>query len=590
MSSGIQQVMSFLTFEKSGKNKSANVAIISVKCITECLIIQSVLEKFNKSTLVLFLNPKVLYNYPEVTAFFPPAIKLADAFLTFVKSLDWNKFGLITNSRAFHLRRLAFYLEYVARKHNMTVFPVVDTHNGLKQRISVESLLQKIETSGAKVLVVLTEEAPHILCAAYARGMVWPYYGWIIYGYISPELTNFPACTGSFSYLDGAVFPTYYTYPTTKASLEDTAVGLLYKASAQATLLNTDIKTALLRLPVPGIQPNLTFHEIQNNTPAVYFLQMRNGTATRVATVLNGKVTENQWLQEEQLPRGRLPVRVNRVYPTWLAAIEIIVSGFLITLTLFLYIYYRNEPEIRATSWSLSLLMFLGCYMVMTYLILSSFRSVPALKFNICLLLVWMSALGIPYTVILAVLLVKLVRIYRIFYHHNSIGRLCSDVALAVYVLLLTLPTVLILTALTIDQPYQRTQIVTSNKYYVEMLYVCSGDLDPYSILLPGYTIFLTLFIILAAIKTRKLRHKNFRDAKKVNIFIFLIVPTGIFGLVIYDISYSRGQYLSAYLASHLSQSALIGLCLGLLFLPKLYPIICRNHITPLRLKIKQAI
>ena len=44
VSSGIQQVSSFLAYENSGKNQSANVVIISVKCIAECLIIQSVLE------------------------------------------------------------------------------------------------------------------------------------------------------------------------------------------------------------------------------------------------------------------------------------------------------------------------------------------------------------------------------------------------------------------------------------------------------------------------------------------------------------------------------------------------------------------
>jgi len=41
----------------------------------------------------------------------------------------------------------------------------------------MESLLQKVEMSGVKVLAMLTQEAPHILCAAYARGMVWLYYG-----------------------------------------------------------------------------------------------------------------------------------------------------------------------------------------------------------------------------------------------------------------------------------------------------------------------------------------------------------------------------------------------------------------------------
>ena len=63
VSSGMQQICSFLAYEKS---ESANVAIISDKCIAECLIIKSVLEKFNNSTLVLSLNPKVLHCYPDV--------------------------------------------------------------------------------------------------------------------------------------------------------------------------------------------------------------------------------------------------------------------------------------------------------------------------------------------------------------------------------------------------------------------------------------------------------------------------------------------------------------------------------------------
>ena len=88
VSSGMQQVSSFLAFEKFGKNQSANVAIISVKCIAECLIIQSILEKFNKSTLVLSLSPIVLHRYPDVTSFIPPAKGLADSFLTFVNSLN----------------------------------------------------------------------------------------------------------------------------------------------------------------------------------------------------------------------------------------------------------------------------------------------------------------------------------------------------------------------------------------------------------------------------------------------------------------------------------------------------------------------
>ena len=574
VSSGVQQVSSFLAYEKS---KSANVAIISVKCIAECLIIQSVLEKFNKSILVLSLNPKVLHRYPDVTYFFPPAKGLADSFLTFIKSLDWNKFGLITNSRDFYLRRLAFYLEYVAKEYNMTVFPVVDTHNGLKQEICIEYLLQKIEISGARVLVVLTEEAPQILCAAYTRGMVWPYYGWVIYGYTSQDLTKFPACTASFSYLEGTVFPTYYTYPTTKASLEDTAVGLLYKTSAQATLLNTDLKTALLRLQVPGIQPNLTFNDIQNNTPAVYFLQVRNGTAATVATVLNGTVAENQWLYEEHLPRGRLPVRVNTVYPTWLATIEVLVSGSLITLILILYVYYRNEPEIKATSWSLSQLMFLGCYLIAIYLALLTVRSSIPPMFNICPLLIWLSGLGVSFPLVLAVLLVKLVRVYRIFYQYTQLGPLCSNKALAIYALALCSPSVVILVIMTSIKTYKWSVKTTRHSNYTEVLYVCQGDLGAYYTALSLYTTFLTLAVITIAVKTRKLRLKNFKDTKTVNIFSGAIIISGIFGLVFYKTSHDLGLFVLATIILHVVHCIYIGLCLGFLFASKLFLVAYRR-------------
>ncbi len=188
----------------------------------------------------------------------------------------------------------------------------------------------------------------------------------------------------------------------------------------------------------------------------------------------------------------------------------------LITLTLFLYIYYRNEPEVKATSWSLSLLMFLGCYLIVIYLILTTLRSrlAPFLHFSLCSLLVWTSGMGISYTLILAVILVKLVRIYRIFYLHDNIGKLCSDTALAGYVILLLIPTAIILTVMTVLAPYKQSTISAIHTHYVEVQYVCMGDLSHYFTALIFYTLLLSLFIVFAAIKTRKLQHRNFRDAK----------------------------------------------------------------------------
>ena len=40
---------------------------------------------------------------------------------------------------------------------------------------------------------------------------------------------------------------------------------------------------------------------------------------------------------------------------------------FFVTIVLILYIYFRKEPEIRATSVTVSLCMFLGCYILISY-------------------------------------------------------------------------------------------------------------------------------------------------------------------------------------------------------------------------------
>ena len=588
MVSGIVQALQTIRNNDAlKKNTPSHIAIVSTCCIRECLILQSVIQRHNVSAVVLSLKPSV-YNSPlEVVPFMPPTITLADALFVWSRSLLWNRLGLITDHADTFTIRLADYLKYRAKQKNMIISPAIESHFNLTKIKNVETLLQLVEESGVKVIILLTQEAPQILCAAHHRGMVWPHYGWLLYGSSSPDIKQLPTCRGSHRYLEGTVFPIYYSSLTTKASLEETAIQLVSKASTAATQLHIDLKSALLRMTIPGIPGNLTFHNIQHDIPAVYFIQVRNGTATSVATVHNDTVLVNRWLQEEELPRGTLPVRVNTVYPTWLGALEITVSGTLITITLVLYVYYRKEPEIHATSWTLSLLMILGCYLVLVYLILLTLDSVvlPIPSFDLCSFLVWMSGLGLSYTLILAVLLVKLVRIYRIFYHYSHVGKFCSDMALVVYVLLLLSPSILVLTAITILKPYKWSIKTTTHTDHTEVLHVCTGDLGSYLTALTCYIIVLIMCIAFAAIKTRKLSHQNFRDAKKVNVFLFLILPTGIFGLVLFKISSDSGQYLSAYISLHVTHCALIGLCLGFLFFPKLHPIVYRKYFIPMKLK-----
>ena len=573
MVSGIQQALRILrATELANQTKSLHVIIVTTRCIRECL---SFIQRYDITTTMLSVTPRAHDRLLDDIIYLTlPTLFLIDAFLVLSRSLHWIMFGLITDH---FTTRIAEYLKYAARNQNVMLSPIIKT-TGLNE--SIESIVQQVERSGAKVLVLLTQEAPQILCAAHHRGMVWPHYGWLLYGSSSPDINQLPTCRGSHHYLEGTIFPTYYSSLATKASLEETAIQLVSKASTTATPLHIDSKSALLRMTVPGIPGNLTFHNIQHDIPAVYFIQVRNGTATSVATVHNDTVLVNRWLQEEELPRGTLPVRVNTVYPTWLGALKITVSGTLITITLVLYVYYRKEPEVRATSWTLSLLILLGCYIITVYLLLLVLRTVvsPIAYFDLCPLLVWTSGIGLSVPLILAVLLVKLARVYRIFYHYNEIGKFWSNVALAIYVLLLLIPSILVLTMMSALQSYKWSTVTNTHTYHIEVMYVCAGDLTPYYVAQACYLILLIVCIVVIVLKTRKLRYKNFQDAKKVNIFASILVLVSILGLIVIKVFLDRGLYLPAYTCLHVTHCIVIVACLGFLFMPKLSPIINRKY------------
>ena len=65
------------------------------------------------------------------------------------------------------------------------------------------------------------------------------------------------------------------------------------------------------------------------------------------------------------------------------------------TIVFILYIYFHKEPEIKATSVTVSLSMFLACYILISYLplLLAEIRNPNNFQ---CHLLVWFSLSGIP--------------------------------------------------------------------------------------------------------------------------------------------------------------------------------------------------
>ena len=253
------------------------------------------------------------------------------------------------------------------------------------------------------------------------------------------------------------------------------------------------------------------------------------------------------------------------------------------TVILLLYIYYRKEPEIKATSVTLSLLMFLGCYMILLYLLMAIIYTqslVPAEScFNICNALLWPGMTGLSLPLILSTLLVKMLRVCYIFKHFGKIGKQCSDGVLLLYVILLMSPNIATLTLWSIFDPYTLIFITKEHPRFTEIIQQCHSKYTlPWLALLYSNIVILVAAPIVVAVKTRKICQVNFKDTKKVNAFMFVLLIVIFMINVQWIILRTTGVKKSyAGIILHLAHIITVVCCQEFLFVPKVLPPLRRS-------------
>ena len=179
----------------------------------------------------------------------------------------------------------------------------------------------------------------------------------------------------------------------------------------------------------------------------------------------------------------------------------------------------------------------------------------------------------------LAILLVKMMRVYHIF---NSVqlrlGRNCSDLSLASYVLLILVPDILVNLIWIFTDQYE---IKVEYRLQNGVIYIEKVCRSKYQIvwfgILTVYLLVLIFALAVIAVVTRKVRLQHFKDTKKVNILLFILC----FGFII-CLSYwlllqslKTKRYI-ATLPLHIGHSMLIILFQTFLFIPKVFPPIWR--------------
>ena len=496
---------------------------------------------------------------------------LTDSILTFMKEIHPRKIKIITEIKHPYWK----VSNQLSTRANISLdIEIIHEHQTFNL---LSNIADKIYESNTHVVLLSVgpSTAVSMLCEACKRGLTWPHYAWILHSYRFEDLLNDSLfneeCTAQ-KILEGL-----FIFQLTEEQNDLDSV--ITQGNPYADLLYDSVRALISsidnRLSAHLIDSSLSPH-FSPDSSKIYIYQNLNGTVSLTGTYDGTSYTLtklNETFIDYDLPQIHIPTLSLYILPLP------ILSFLFNTVLLVLYIVFRNAESIKSTSVSLSILMFAGCYLLAIFAIFDILFDVY--RINLCMLLFSLSTLGLPIPLIYVILLLKMLRVYRIFTKFKVFGksRKYKDYALLFYMALLVLPHAALLIIRTLIDPSRRFDSHIEYPGFIEIVSVCTSEhwYVWYFVPIPYYFI-LQGSILIVAIKTRKIQSKNFKDTKKVNLFIFLFLMIGLCGVAYLYTFFTVGLYYYSAILTIVIHTLIPSICQFTLFVPKIWP--------PLRKKV----
>ena len=597
------------------------VGVVGAFCTKLAKAVALIAERSGTNLLQILGSPSPAIHdrvqYPHLFHIIPSSAVYAEAVCNLMKQFNWTRVGVVSDNSMEH----SYPALVTMLGGNLAFYPFR----------GAPSLLRTLQGRGERIVILSVglEQAAEVLCLAYKQSLRWPQlkHTWIVYEHQVEDFfhatstcdndTMRSALEGVFLIqyqlsindsnkviVSGQTYTEYYDdylqslvwfssqYNTSlkpnpySNALHDSvwATAIALNVSLQ-TLEGTEHKIKIIEMAknklsdvsFTGALGDVNFDNNGESEVAVNIFLIRNGTA-ELYTVISDR-------QCNETAIGRSPDdKVPRIYNLQSAAITAVlltIEAVLIILTtamLILFLYYRNAPEIKATSPYLSLIMFLGCYSLFASAMVSALS--PAVIHDgvfFCNAPLWCSSLGLH--LILAPLFMRMLRVYRIFTYFGKLGKRWSDGVLFAGVVVMVGIDMIFLTLLQVfngrDSINNEILVTPEASFpFYEVIQVCILPHVFGSVIYECEILFITIILVFLAILTRKIRRQHFKDTKKVNAFIYLNV------LITYTLIplplIITNREIRVYLIFAAENSTAI-LCQMFLFLPKCWPPFLRH-------------
>ena len=345
------------------------------------------------------------------------------------------------------------------------------------------------------------------------------------------------------------------------------------------------LESKLSQLDFRGASGHIRFTDEREVSTSIDIYQVINGQQKSVgnctvdnSTVLycNITLTETPPSSEFDKVYIQLPLEI----AIGLLIVTLLVPLF-VTSILVLFIYHRNRPEIKASSWKLSILLFIACYILcmnMILMVLQSYRHhlvycyiLPILQFN-----------GL--NLFMVTLFLKILRVYHIFHNRQlkDLGwQYSNNFLIIVNIALTAVPNIFFIFWYSLDEKVLKEdlQLTSGNSArYFNVIQTCHSNINEHYgllILVPYmYLIFFALGNILLAIGTTK-TYRNFKDTKKINfLIVMMLVASVCVGVILGLVSVEENilhRYLISAITSYLYLVIMVGLICIFILIPKLW-------------------
>ena len=510
---------------------------------------------------------------------------------------------------------------------------------------NISAMIHEIRITEKNIVYVAIgpRQTANLLCTAYKDGLKWPDYVWIIQDHSVDDLLMYThkECTTEelMEALQNTILlrfqkeqqnrskeldtgNTYETYLQQYMNvLNESGQGLLYNEFANvmhdsvwafALALNRSLGTIArdnmtvidfikqfgkreLTKTMEDHLPSLSFEgasgRIQfNNDYDIQVMVFMNNSTIKFGCYnhLSGNISLKMPIPFN-IPPDKLLSQYNMIpLPVFILLVIVVILCLIFTTTMFiLFIKYRRYSEIKAASPYLSLFMFVGTYLILISTLVQAIMTGIVSPTNnaasavLCGSVITGNIIGI--NLIFSTLLLRMLRVYRIFSYFGRTGKIWSDKVLVVIVLLIVGSDLVLLIIWFCVDPYTVKEdthykhLETPPHYEITQYCTSDGKIEAWFSLIFGKVGILFAIVLFLAIKTRKIQRENFKDTKKVNIYIFITVLIIATLIPVWFLLKGMGNVIGIGIVIYVAFGATGLLNQLMLFTPKVFPPVLRS-------------